>query len=67
MIATETIPTTTIITGIACDRCGRNAEPDGDTCYEYQEFLCIKGMGGYSSVFGDEYSVVPVRFTPVIR
>ncbi|CAM8664639.1 hypothetical protein MCEMSEM18_01308 [Comamonadaceae bacterium] len=40
------------IQSLICDRCGREADQDGQDC-EFQEFTSIQYRAGYGSVFGD--------------
>jgi len=45
------------IESVTCDICGTNYQCDGDEGMELQEFLHINLIGGYSSIFGDSYSI----------
>jgi len=38
---------------LTCDVCGREVTNEGDPM-EFQEFLNIRFIGGYNSIFGDE-------------
>jgi len=42
-----------VVESIVCDACGREARPEGDNQFEFQEFLRVRDTGGYGSVFGD--------------
>lgn len=44
---------TTIIDEVVCDKCGKHFNDE----FELQEFHHINFIGGYSSIFGDEYHI----------
>lgn len=49
MIERKEFEETKIYTAIICDKCGMRAEFSGDSEYEAQEFVSLRGMGGYGS------------------
>ena len=44
------------ISEILCDICERKAELNG-TDFQFAEFVSIKNVGGYASIFGDNSNI----------